>query len=340
MFKKGRKYLLVFMFLVVLILFSVTSIAPPINLNILKNLGISGMEINEIKIESQEYSEIKIEPNDKIEIGGFEVKFDELVIFEEKTIQNKKQIKQLIDLRILDNVTFLNPINFSQKVIIDYNEIRWNGTRYILNSKPVRLTSWNDSNGLIVPNIFFDDIYHKRINYKDIALKGGYALAYNDTINNIIELRIDNIDVAFLVDYIIDPEYINATGGFDIAGAGAGNSDDITSNGSDFWIVDSLDDFVYHFDSSGNNLTDGFYIGDSGAENVQGITTNNSDFWIVDSLDDFVYHFDSSGNNLTDGFNILGAGASAATGIVIKDGDFWIVETDDDFVYHFVLSSN
>ena len=45
---------------------------------------------------------------------------------------------------------------------------------------------------------------NKRINYKDIALQGGYVLAYNDGINSVIELRIDDFFLKDLDNYILE----------------------------------------------------------------------------------------------------------------------------------------
>src|SRR3989344_9185278 len=101
----------------------------------------------------------------------------------------------------------------------------------------------------------------------------------------------------------ISAAWVNMSDGFSISVAGANTPSGITTNGSDFWIIDPTDDFVYHFDKNGINQTDGFKILAAGPTAGPGITTNNSDFWVLDNTDDFVYHFDKNGNNITDGFS-------------------------------------
>ena len=147
-----------------------------------------------------------------------------------------------------------------------------------------------------------------------------------------------------LANYFIDPIYVNATDGFDVSSAGASSPHGITFDTTDnsFWIVDSTDDSVYHFNSSGDNQTDGFNIGSAGASGPRGITTNDSDFWVAEGGDDFVYHFNSSGDNQTDGFDVSSAGASNPYGIAfdLRDNSFWMSDFTDDFVYHFNSSGD
>lgn len=134
-----------------------------------------------------------------------------------------------------------------------------------------------------------------------------------------------------------DSSYKNQTDGFDIGAAGAINPRGITTNGTDFWVVDKTDgtnNFVYHFDSAGNNQTDGFTI--VGGGNSGGITTNGTDFWIVDDVDNFVYHYNSSGDNQTDGFGVSGFGS----GITTNGTDFWVVDLSDTHVYHYNSSGD
>ena len=133
----------------------------------------------------------------------------------------------------------------------------------------------------------------------------------------------------------ISAAWVNMSDGFSISVAGANTPSGITTNGSDFWIIDPTDDFVYHFDKNGINQTDGFKILAAGSTAGTGITTNNSDFWVLDNTDDFVYHFDKNGNNITDGFSVSAAGALLAVEIETNNSDFWVAENSDGFVYHF-----
>ncbi len=127
----------------------------------------------------------------------------------------------------------------------------------------------------------------------------------------------------------------------------------ITTNGSDFWVLDTLYGLVEHYNRTGTKIGE-FGLGT--ASNSWGITTNGSDFWVVDSTDDFVYHFNRTGGNITvagpisstnaigePGFSISAAGATATLGIATnvtsgKPFDFWISDNADDFVYHFASS--
>jgi len=139
--------------------------------------------------------------------------------------------------------------------------------------------------------------------------------------------------------------YVNQTDGFSTTDSSCGYPEGITTNGTDFWILDGTDDFVYHFDKDGNNITDGFHILDAGASAGAGITTNGTDFWVSSSPHNFVYHFDMNGNNITDGFDIS-ENTNFAFGITSNltlSGDpnsfpheFWVTDAGDEFVYHYL----
>ena len=331
----------------ILILFLTTYfvLAQEPSVSILGDFGYSGMEISEIKIESKiEGEDVKllIEPGEiYYNIGAKEIKFEEVASFSQERSNNIKYIKQLINLSSFSDIGFTGDVSFEQKIKIDYNEVRWNGTRYELTSDKIKFTSWidNETGKLIVPNIFMDDEYNKRINYRDIAENSGYAIAYEKDGEYFIELIIEEIDYAILSDYIIDPKYYNDTDGFDTLAAGAANPIGITTNGSDFWIADSNDDFIYHFNSTGDNQTDGFSTAPVDAHNLRGITTNGSDFWVSNDRDfeftGFVYHFNSTGDNQTDGFDVLVAGAENIWGLTTNGSDFWVADDQNNFIFHF-----
>jgi len=138
---------------------------------------------------------------------------------------------------------------------------------------------------------------------------------------------------------------INLSNGFDVkpsSGLPAGITFDPTDNS--FWIIDFSDNFVTHFNSSGDNQTDGFETLSAGGNLLNTITfdTRDNSFWLVGDSDEFVYHFDSSGVNQTDGFNITEHGSDFATGIAFDptDNSFWVVDNTDDFIYHFDSDGN
>ena len=141
-------------------------------------------------------------------------------------------------------------------------------------------------------------------------------------------------DVPLFVVEPLGTNYENQSDGFSTSALGAGDPKSITTNGSDFWIVDNTDAFVYHLDSQGNNQSDGFDIGSAGGDGARGITTNGSDFWITEGTDDFVYHFNSSGQNQSDGFDIINIGINESNGITTNGSDFWIVDAEYNFTYH------
>ncbi len=138
--------------------------------------------------------------------------------------------------------------------------------------------------------------------------------------------------------------YINATDGFDVLSAGTETAIGIAFDSTDnsFWIVDNPDDFVYHFNSSGDNQTDGFDILSAGAGDSHGIAFDSTDnsFWITDRTDRFVYHFNSSGDNQTDGFSVSDLLYAFGIAFDSTDNSSWIVETLSGFVYHFNSSGD
>ncbi len=335
-------FIILIVSLIVLSPFLVFAQEPSVS--ILGDFGYSGIEISEIKITGDGVEEIKIEPGDKIEVGAKEIKFEDVTSFSQERVMSVKYIKQLINLSQFDDVGFTGLVSFSQKIKIDYPGVRWNGQEYFLDDYPITdpaiFDSWNDTETgrLRVPNIFMDDEYNKRINYKDVAEVGGHAIAYEKNGEYFIELIIEGIDYSILSGYIVDPKYYNDTDGFDILVAGASSPTGITTNGSDFWITDDNDAFVYHFNSTGDNQTDGFSTLGV-AVNLRGITTNGSDFWVINDIDftftGFVYHFNSTGDNQTDGFAVLAAGAENIFGITTNGSDFWIADIHNDFIFHF-----
>ena len=308
---------------------------------ILEGFGIAGIEISEIKIESSSHGEIKIEP-DKVEVvGSTELDFNKINIFESKKNLNHDSIKHLINLSYLSKVGFTGNLTFTQTILIDYNKVRWNGTEYLLTTTPVIFESWNDTEtgNLVVPNIFMDDVLNKRINYKDIAEKGGYATAYENKGRYFVELKIDNISALSLEDFFVDPTYFNQTDGFNLGDAGANNPAGMTTNGTDFWVIDEADRFIYHFNSTGDNQTDGFPF--TIPSDLDGITTNGTgkDFWLLSFTDNFVYHVNSTGQNQGDGFSYASIGINAQQ-LAGNGTDFYFIPNIPENLVHVDGSGN
>ena len=95
----------------------------------------------------------------------------------------------------------------------------------------------------------------------------------------------------------------------------------IETNGSDFWIADSTDDFIYHLNSSYDNQTDGIpyslMVSDKANFYPHGLTLDNNKtgLWVLDYKRTFVYHISLDGTtNYSDGFD-LPPGLDSPTGI-------------------------
>jgi len=124
---------------------------------------------------------------------------------------------------------------------------------------------------------------------------------------------------------------------FNVSAAGVTSIYGITTNGSDFWILDQSKDYVYHVNSSGHNQTGGFNVTSIDVADSGGITTNGSDFWILDMADEYVYHFNSSGDTVGDGFSVP---ANAGDGIDTNGSDFWVAAGLNNRIYHYNSSGD
>ncbi|MEK6819680.1 MAG: PGF-pre-PGF domain-containing protein, partial [Nanoarchaeota archaeon] len=158
----------------------------------------------------------------------------------------------------------------------------------------------------------------------------------NDTGNNLnqssISFTIDTTPPS--ISLVNISSYFNQSDGFPTPQVN-GDYFGITTNNSDFRIIEDSPDFIYHVDKNGNNISEGFSVESSGAGDNRDVYSNGSDLWTVDGLDSFVYHFDGNGNNISDGFSTLSAGANNLQGITKIGNEFWIVDGTDSFVYHF-----
>jgi hypothetical protein len=168
-----------------------------------------------------------------------------------------------------------------------------------------------------------------------------YALArYNLTASPDTAINITEGGLPF---YILNK---NLSDGFSASAAGASTPRSIAFDNSanTFWVTDSNDEVIYHFDSSGSNLSDGFKTSSSGARELRGIAfdpTDNS-LWLTDTADNFIYHFNSAGVNQSDGIGAGSAGSSEPSTITFdtRDNSFWIFDSVDNFVYHFDSSGS
>jgi len=321
--------ILIISFLTYFVLADTLNTLPKQN-TIFEDFGVSGMEISEIKIESSNFGEIKIEPNEKVEVNLKEIDFNKINIFEEKS--NFNGIKHIIDLRNLSDIGFEGTLSYSQTILIDYDKVRWNGIEYILTSTPVYFGSWidNETGRLIVPNIFMDDEHNKRINYRDIAEKGGYAVAKKNNGVYSIDLIIEDIDATSLGDFFVDPVYINETDGFYVGGSGNVNGKGIATNGSDFWICDSSNDLVYHYNSTGDYQDE---WARSGILEGMIYDSNDDTLYALDNQGNKAWHFNLAGGDLAGDFNTIEYPYGGA--FDPNDNSYWIVDASDDIIYHY-----
>ena len=95
--------------------------------------------------------------------------------------------------------------------------------------------------------------------------------------------------------------------------------------------MDSRDDEVYQYDTSGN-LTGSFEL-DGDNDSAAGLATDGSEIWVVDKKDDLVYEYDLSGN-LTGSFALDPANKNAE-GITATSTHIWVV--DRDVVYQYTV---
>ncbi|MFA6074113.1 MAG: Ig-like domain-containing protein, partial [Candidatus Woesearchaeota archaeon] len=302
--------------------------------DILSSNGISGMRIVNLSINGEESKNLSKE------ITNYKI--------ETTYTKNTDGVKQ--DIYLTNKLDVSKDFDISTIIEIDYPEIRWNGTRYDLTkyakSNSLNLIHYHDkeTGKLIVPNIFFDDKFNKRINYQDVAEQGGYAVAYSDKGKYYVELKISK-QVNALTKEKIDPTYTNQTDGFSITSAGGGTTaSGIYFNNSNFWVVSYLSagatGVVYSFDKTGANSTYWFITNTSTVfnRNPLGLWGNNSDFWITNNLLDNIYQYDSAGNPLSN-FDIrVSFGMDRAYGLTGKlsnslGTNLWIVDDTDNFVY-------
>ena len=325
-FKAHRTTLMMLAILLVMVIpLIIANTTHPKVSDSLKDLGISGMKIKEFDIDGNKFDKIKEEKNN-IEVSSEYFDKGKGIVKQDIWIKNKENKKKTID--------------FSTTIEIDYQRVMFGGRNYILSENPITFNSYYNKEGqLIVPNIFMGE-ENKRINFKDVAKQGGYALAYESEGKYYIDLKIDNLNLNALEEYYIDPLFVNATDGFNLLLIGSDTPRGVATNGSDHWIVDPTDIFIYHTDGLGNNQTDGFNPSSIGCGNPYGITTNGTDHWITDNVDLFVYHTDILGNNITNGFHISPHGSSTPYGITTNGTDLWVSDIADLFVYHTDILGN
>ncbi len=99
---------------------------------------------------------------------------------------------------------------------------------------------------------------------------------------------------------------------------------EIASNGSDFWVIDFSNDWVYHLDANFNNVTDGFSAIASPMNTYIGITANASNLFTTDIGTPVIFVLDMQGNQL---YNITATLCASTYSITTIDGSmFWLLD--------------
>jgi hypothetical protein len=118
--------------------------------------------------------------------------------------------------------------------------------------------------------------------------------------------------------------------------------EDITTNGTDIWIVDDGANKVFKFTGAATRLSGSQSPGsnfalNSGNANAKGIVTNGANFWVVnDSTTDKVFKYTMTGSLV--GSWTIDSRNSNPTGITIDPTNakhIWIVDNVDDAVYRY-----
>ena len=125
-----------------------------------------------------------------------------------------------------------------------------------------------------------------------------------------------------------DGSFVLAAGNLDAVG--------VTTNGTMIWVVDSADDRVYAYDTSGTpEPTRDFDLILANASPA-GITIDGGNIWVVDSAAERVYRYDAAGNHLEDFSLALGNDDSA--GIATDGTNIWVVDEIDDRVFRYTTA--
>jgi hypothetical protein len=119
--------------------------------------------------------------------------------------------------------------------------------------------------------------------------------------------------------------------------------EDITTNGTDIWIVDDGANKVFRFAGaasrlSGNQSAASSFSLNASNYDAKGIVTDGTYLWVVnDSTTDKVFRYKIADNSLTGSWTIDAANGTP-TGITIDPSDvnhIWIVDGTDDAVYRY-----
>ncbi|MDH3324966.1 MAG: hypothetical protein OEL89_04975, partial [Candidatus Peregrinibacteria bacterium] len=125
---------------------------------------------------------------------------------------------------------------------------------------------------------------------------------------------------------------------FDIGGLGGNdNPIDITFDGTYFYVLDSVDAYVYKYNAALDTLVDSFDIGALGGnDDPSGICWDGTYFYVLDSVDAYVYKYNAALDTLVDSFDIGALGGNDyPIGITFDGTYFYVVDFWDQYVYKY-----
>ncbi|MFA6074008.1 MAG: hypothetical protein WC758_07875 [Candidatus Woesearchaeota archaeon] len=334
--------------------------------NLLKTSGYTGMEIVSYNVDStiitdESYvgkagSNFNFISELKREQGGIS---QNIFLANDLLIGVQKNVSILIKI----NCTELKLNKTNNNLTIKSLEIRWNGKKYDLSEYPidnplnlskVNITEYDQDgkpiNVSITPSILFDSQFNKKIDYKDVTAKGGYASVYSNNGECFVNLKIDNFSLPAKslvegVKYLpVDPVYYNQSDGFSISSAGDGTyAGGIYFNNSNFWVVSYLAStagVVYSFDKNGANSTYSFFTNNTASTNKNpvGLWGNGSIFFITNNVVDNIYRYNQTGGTYLSSVSTTAFGIDRAYGITgnlsaYNGTNLWVVDDTDNFVY-------
>ncbi len=263
-------------------------------------------------------------------------------MFHDAKIDHFEQVNTSHNIEINDSSALdfsLVPSNFQGSTITETGEVMtiigfFEATN---DTSPPNVTLQSPEDNFTATNetITFIGFVEDDTNISKVELFGNWSGTFQLEATNTSE--INNVNYTFVENTL--QNFQNQSNGFSTVSLGSSRPKGITTNGTDFWIVDEVfggnENFVYHTDKDGNNITDGFPV----TNDSRGIATNGTDFWVTDFVLDIVRHYDSSGTPI-DNFSVGDDGSNFPKGITTNGTDLWVLDSQlgDQFVYHFTLN--
>lgn len=131
--------------------------------------------------------------------------------------------------------------------------------------------------------------------------------------------------------YWLNGSFINETVEQDTLVPGSSAPEQITTNSTDVWFFDDIDNFFYHFDILGNNISDGF-LTIPPTTGTQGIDRNETNFFLVGgSAGEKIIVLNLTYDNV---YNIsVDISGESAWSVTTNTTDFYIMALSEE-IYH------